>query len=174
MMRAWQILGVLGALLCPAFCAAENDINAFITQAFAPHTAQAEVLWLTPPIKQAAQAATGMVPEGARLRYWRNGLRTAWVLNRIGKEEPITFGVVVENNAIVALQVITYRESRGHEIRTPRWLAQFVGARAADTSAHALNRHIDNITGATLSVRAGMDVARLALFLHQQVVRNAK
>lgn len=171
MMRPWQTLMLVSTLLCSAATFAANDIDAFVAESFAAQTAQANVLWLTPAIKAAAQAATGSAPAGARLRYWRLGARTAWVLDRIGKEEPITFGVVVENNAIIAVKVITYRESRGHEIRAPRWLAQFAGAQPV---AKGLDRHIDNITGATLSVRAGVAVARLALFCHQQVLADAR
>lgn len=170
MLRSWQILLLVSTLLSPVAGFAAGDIDAFVVRTFAPHTPQTNVLWLTPAIKRAAQSATGITPDGARIRYWRVGARTAWVLDRIGKEEPITFGVVVENNAIVAMQVITYRESRGHEIRTPRWLAQFIGVRA---NSKGLDRHIDNITGATLSVRAGITVARLALFFHQQIHHQA-
>lgn len=127
-------------------------------------------LWLTPELKAAARQAAGHAPDGARLRYWRTGERTAWVLDRIGKEAPITFGIVVENDRVVALRVLVYRESRGHEIRSPRWQAQFAGVGAGTKSG--LDRAIDNITGATLSVRAGRDVARLALFLHREALRS--
>lgn len=171
MMRPWRTLTLFGALLCSSATFAANEIDTFVAQTFASQTAQANVLWLTPAIKSAVQAETGIAPAGARLRYWRAGARTAWVLDRIGKEEPITFGVVVENNAIVAMRVITYRESRGHEIRSPRWLAQFAGARSGD---RGLDRRVDNITGATLSVRASVAVARLALFYHQQVLADAR
>lgn len=158
---------VLALLLATgvATAQAKDSVDAFVARSFA-QSPEVATLWLTPAIKEQARAAAGVVPEGARVRYWRAGGRTAWVLDRIGKEAPITFGVVVENGAIVSLQVITYRESRGHEIQAPRWLAQFAGARPG--TQRGLDRGIDNITGATLSVRASGDVARLALFLHAQ------
>lgn len=159
---------VLAALLLAttgATAHAKDGVDAFVARTFTQAPAPA-LLWLTPAVKEQARAAAGFAPDGARVRYWRAGDRTAWVLDRIGKEAPITFGVVVENGAILSLQVITYRESRGHEIQAPRWLAQFAGARPGPQ--RGLDRGIDNITGATLSVRASGDVARLALFLHAQ------
>lgn len=158
----WLALGV-GA-------ARAGDIDDFVARSFPGATPAPAALWLTPALKQAAAKSAGFAPDAMRLRYWRAGARTAWIIDRVGKEQPITFGVVVENDAVVALQVITYRETRGHEIRSPRWLAQFAGAHATDGG---LDRRVDNITGATLSARAAMDVARLALFCHRQVVAPA-
>lgn len=143
----------------------------FVTRAFHGQAPVAAALWFTPELKASAKSATGFAPEVMRLRYWRNGDRTAWILDRIGKEEPISFGVVVENDAIVSIEVLVYRESRGHEIRAPRWLAQFAGARA---TPRGIDRRVDNITGATLSVRASVDVARLALFAHRQVTEGER
>jgi hypothetical protein len=34
---------------------------------------------------------------GMRIKYWQNNNQTAWVLEEIGKEYPITFGMVVSN-----------------------------------------------------------------------------
>lgn len=150
------------ALATPAFAA--DPVAAFVDRAFAQEPA-AQTLWLTADLKKQAREAAGFSPDGARARYWRDGNRTAWVLDRIGKQAPITFGVIVDNDAIVAIDVITYRESHGGEIRSPRFLAQFTGSRAV---AGGIDRSIDNISGATLSVRAARDVARLALFLHRQ------
>lgn len=155
---------------CAQAMAGAVPIDPFLARAFA-RVPPPSVLWMTPTIKERAAAAAGFAPEGTRLRYWRDGARTAWVLERIGKEAPITFGVIVERDAIVALEVITYRESRGHEIRAPRWLAQFSGARA---KSQGFDRDIDNITGATLSARAARDVARLALALHGQVMATGE
>lgn len=163
---ASRLLATLCLICVAGSSQADITIADFLGHAFAA-TPAPSVLWLTPELKQRAQAAAGFAPDGARLRYWRDGERTAWVLDRVGKEAPITFGVVVERDAIVSMEVITYRESRGQEIRSPRWIAQFAGVHAARDS---LDRDIDNITGATLSVRASRDVARLALFLHHDIV----
>lgn len=153
----------------PAAAQTDTTIGAFVAEAFPGTTPEANTLWFTPELKTAARKAAGFSPDLLRLRYWRHADRTAWVIDRIGKEEPITFGVIVERDAIVALKVLAYRESRGHEIRSPRWLAQFTDARA---DRQGLSRRVDGIAGATLSVRAGIDVARLALFCHQHLLQK--
>ena len=62
---------------------------------------------------------------GLRVRYWASGERTAWVFEEIGKELPITVGVVVDNNGIALLSILEYRESRGGEVRYPFFTQQF-------------------------------------------------
>ncbi|HCS29554.1 MAG TPA: FMN-binding protein, partial [Spongiibacteraceae bacterium] len=61
------------------------------------------------------------------------------------------------------IRILTYCESRGGEVRHPFFTEQFEGAQlgADDT----LDRQIDGITGATLSVRAVTRVAEAALVL---------
>ncbi len=100
-----------------------------------------------------------------RLRYWGRDGRTAWILDEIGKEEPITTGIVVNGRAIEEVKVLIFRESRGWEVRHPFFTDQFKGARLGHDDQ--LDRHIDGISGATLSVRALKRLARVALFLHQ-------
>lgn len=161
---------IAGMTTTPLVAAAPTHpatIDSFVAHSFSAAPA-VQTLWLTPDIKAQAKAAAGSAPDGPRIRYWQLGNRTAWVLERIGKEAPITFGVVVEDGAVVGLSVLTYRESRGFEIQSTRWLAQFTGIRAGK---NGLDRSVDNISGATLSVRASRDVTRLALFLHEVVSR---
>jgi hypothetical protein len=59
--------------------------------------------------------------------------------------------------------VLVYRESRGQEVRQSSFLKQFKSARLA--KGDQLDRDIDGIVGATLSVGAMERMARLALFL---------
>jgi len=97
-----------------------------------------------------------------RQRYWAAGNKTAWILEETGKEEPITAGFVVQNGGIEQARVLVYRESRGAEIRSPAFLEQYQGAGL--TSDERLDRSIDGISGATLSVRAMERMSRLALY----------
>ena len=84
------------------------------------------------------------------------------MLEEIGKTEPITFGVVIADNKVVMVKVLAFRESRGDEIRHPAFTRQFKHAKLDDDQ---LDRHINSISGATLSVRAMTKVVRLALYL---------
>ena len=39
-------------------------------------------------------------------KFWRNGERTAWILEEIGKHKPITVGVVIDKGKIDTLKVL--------------------------------------------------------------------
>ena len=68
----------------------------------------------------------------------------------IGKFELISYAVgVTRDGAVKQVEVLSYRESHGHEIRLPAWRKQFVGKTGA--SALKVGEDIANISGATLS-----------------------
>ena len=100
---------------------------------------------------------------GLRVRYWREDRRTAWVLDEIGKDKPITTGFVIKQGRIERVRVLIFRESRGWEVRHSFFTDQFRDARL--TEDRNLDRDIDGISGATLSVRAMKKLAALALYL---------
>lgn len=68
----------------------------------------------------------------------------------IGKFELITYAVGIGlDGAVKQVEVLSYRESHGHEIRLPAWRKQFVGKTSA--SPIHIGDDIANISGATLS-----------------------
>ena len=140
----------------------------FIVQVFGSAPPAAQVIWMSGDTKKAVRAALGERPAFLRKRYWRDGQRTVWILDQVGKERPITFGVAVNNGQIEQLQVLAFRESRGGEIRHAFYTDQY--RHAGLDADHHLSQNIDGITGATLSHRAAKKVSRLALILHQHVV----
>jgi hypothetical protein len=158
--------------LCPPVAIAKGvylSREEFLAQAFGGAAPTPQILWLSAPVKAAVAEILGHPFAQLRMRYWRHGDRTAWVLDEIGKTHPITIGVVVERGAIAAIRVLEFRESRGEEVRLPFFADQFVGAGLHAGDGRELDRGIDGITGATLSVRAMQRVARLALYFHSQV-----
>jgi predicted pyridoxine 5'-phosphate oxidase superfamily flavin-nucleotide-binding protein len=106
------------------------------------------------------------------VRYWRVGSRTVWILDEIGKEMPITVGIAINNGAVERVKILVYREDRGREVTSPAFTAQFSGAKL--TSDQRLDRHIDGISGATLSVRALSRLTRLALLFDQRTSKGSK
>jgi hypothetical protein len=139
----------------------------FLRLVFGATPPSMHTLWLTDETRAAAQAAVGWAPGALRLRYWQAGEQTAWILEDIGKEKPITLGVVIAGRRIARVDVLAFRESRGGEIRYPFFTDQFNGASLSPDGY--LSQNIDGITGATLSVRAVERVARLALWLDARV-----
>lgn len=168
-----RLLSLVLALLavCPAHAAEVIEApQAFVASAFAGRTPVQAVLWLTPDIQSGISRIIGQRLPNLRQRYWRDGRRTAWILEKVGKEEPITAGFVLEDDRIVSAHVLIYRETRGWEIRYPNFRDQFIGAKL--TRDLRLDTDIDGIAGATLSVDAMRQMARLALYLHALVLAS--
>lgn len=68
----------------------------------------------------------------------------------VGKHLFIDYAVALTPAGTVhKVEILEYRESYGGDIRSPSWLAQFVGKTAG--SALKINGDIRNIAGATLS-----------------------
>jgi hypothetical protein len=145
--------------------------EAFVHSVFGAALPAPSTLWPSPALQQRMRTVLGHPYRQLRIRYWRQDQRTAWVLADVGKEEEITIGFVVAASAIERTDVLEFRESRGWEIRFPGFTQQFRGA-GLDGADH-LDRHIDGITGATLSVAAYDRLARLALMLHDEAMKQA-
>ena len=83
----------------------------------------------------------------------------------IGKTELIDYATAIDADGRVRqVEILTYRESHGYEVRNPRWRQQFVGKGV--TTPPALGDGIANISGATLSCRHLTDGVRRLLMLH--------
>ena len=141
---------------------------AFISHSFTDVKPEAKVLWLNKADKSIVANILQHKFNRMRIRYWQANNQTVWILDEIGKEKPITIGVHIKNDQIEHFKVLTFRESRGDEVRHEFFSEQFINATLNDENR--LNKNVDGITGATLSVRATTKVARLALWLHTKVV----
>ncbi|GAB3106088.1 hypothetical protein GCM10027217_31150 [Pseudomaricurvus hydrocarbonicus] len=143
------------------------SIDELKSQAFAGEDVQWQMLWINKNQRHQIEAILGRSFKSLRVRYLGGGSKTLWVFEEIGKELPITVGVVVDNGKITQVEVMEYRESRGGEVRYPFFTQQFQGLGLASAEQAKLDGSIDGITGATLSVRALKKIATLALFCHQ-------
>jgi hypothetical protein len=173
MVNAHHIAG-LPALLIALLCACSTlqargtyqEPEEFLREVFSGTPPEPATLWLKGDVKEAVTAILGHRYNALRIRYWGKDRRTAWILEEIGKDQPITTGFVVSAGKLETVRVLIFRESRGWEVRHPFFTDQFTGAGLAD--GQRLDRNIDGISGATLSVRALEKLARLALFLHSR------
>lgn len=139
----------------------------FINEVFDGNPPESEKLWIKKELKEKVRDIMGHDLGVLRLRYWQQDERTAWILEEIGKERPITTGIVVNAGRIERIKILIFRESRGWEVRYPFFTDQFKNAVLLQDSK--LDKPIDGISGATLSVSAVTKLARLALVLDQQV-----
>ena len=74
-------------------------------------------------------------------------------------------GIVINANKIEKVNILIFRESRGWEVRHPF----YIDVKLNDKKE--LDKGIDGISGATLSVRAVNRLAVLSLYFHQIVTQ---
>jgi len=134
----------------------------FIKSAFGGKIPATSVLNLSGEIKARANNIMAHDYGQARVRHWEQGDRSVWILEEIGKTQPITTGILIEKGRIRSVEILIYRESHGWEVSKPFFTRQFSNASLRD--GDRLSAEVKNIAGATLSVRAVSKLARLALY----------
>jgi hypothetical protein len=166
-MIAWFAIIVVG--LWTSSLAAQGtyqEPESFVSRSFGGKPPAPKTLWVNDEIQSTARSILGHDLQKLRLVYWVKDGRSVWILDEIGKERPITTGLAVNQGKLEDVAVLVFRESRGWEVRHDFFTDQFKGLGLEVGSE--LNGTIDNISGATLSVRALTKLARLALVLHQR------
>ncbi|WP_017877455.1 FMN-binding protein [Janthinobacterium sp. CG3] len=89
----------------------------------------------------------------------------------VGKFELISYAVGVNLDASVRqVEILTYRESHGGEIRNPAWRRQFVGKSAP--AGLAIGDGVANISGATLSASHVTDGVRRIAAIAQVMLKK--
>ncbi len=137
--------------------------ESFVEEVLGSVEVKSKIIWLNAKMQQNIIQIMGHKYPRLRLRYWQKEMATVWILEEIGKEEPITVGIHILQGKIQQLKVLVYRETRGDEVRHPFFTNQF--SQAQLTAEKKLTQSIDGITGATLSVRALKKLSVLALWL---------
>ncbi len=87
------------------------------------------------------------------VRAWRAADGGWFVADQVyGKHELVAYAVALDaRGAIRRVEILSYQEAYGAEVRLPAWRAQFVGRAHGDPIA--LGRDIKNVSGATISCR---------------------
>ena len=164
--RTLRLLWLPVVLWCLSMLAHADTVyltpDDFLKETFAGAPPKVQFLWLDDTAQGKLKPIFGHAYPQARVRYWRAGGRTVWILEEVGKEFPRTAGFVVMDHAIDSARVLIYRESRGDEVHYPSFLKQFDGAHL---KGDQLEPGIDGVSGATLSVDAMRRMARAALTL---------
>jgi len=143
----------------------------FIAQAFDGEPPATSVIWIKGELKQQIEKILQHKNNYRRARYWQKAQRSVWVLKEVGKTEPITVGIIIDEDKISQLKVLEFRETRGWEVRYPFFTKQFKQITLKDDNN--LSATIDGISGATLSVRALHKLAQIALLLNKTVNQDA-
>jgi len=122
---------------------------------------------------KAAAGVRQRTDEQAVWRAERDGKLTGWFIvdEVIGKHEFITYATAISPDGhVLGVEILSYRETHGGQVREPGWRAHFVGKTVADPLK--LDQDIPNIGGATLSCRNLTDGVKRLLVIHQQFLKG--
>ena len=141
-----------------------HKVNQYIKLSLAlTEMPKARLLWPDKELRKKLRKILKNKPPSLRYRYWQKDHKTVWIINAIGKVLPITAGITIKEGKIINITILAYRESHGSEIKYTSYISQFEGA--ALNKKSRLNKPINGISGATLSVNATKKMARMALLL---------
>jgi hypothetical protein len=129
----------------------------------------------SPEQLQLLLARAGQQPPHGTIRIWqatRDGVLLGHVFidEVIGKQELITYAVGIDPGGTLRnLEIMSYRESHGGEVRNPAWRAQFNQRDTLDELRFRTD--IKNISGATLSSEHVTEGVRWLMALWQSTLR---
>lgn len=127
--------------------------------------------------KNRIKALSGMRQRWDEQMVWRvekDGKLAGWFIvdDVVGKHEFITYGVGLSpDGRVVGIEIMSYRETKGDQVRDAGWRKHFVGKTLADP--FKLDEDVPNISGATLSSRNVLDGVKRLLAL-QKVALNGE
>ncbi|KJV35688.1 FMN-binding protein [Luteibacter yeojuensis] len=113
----------------------------------------AQDITLTPEQARAVEKASGASIVSPSMKAWRATTGELFIVDEVlGKHEYITYAVGFDaSGGVKGLEILTYNESYGDQIRNPAWRAQFTGKH--DDAPLVLDKDIQNISSATLSCK---------------------
>lgn len=176
--RNWAaMLLPVAALVAPQAFAADYLTVAQAQAALFPgaHLAP-QTLKFTAEQRDRIKAGAGVrqrTDEQAVWRAERDGKLQGWFIvdEVVGKHEFITYATAISPDGhVLGLEILSYRETHGGQVREPGWRARFVGKTAADP--FKLDQDIPNISGATLSCRNLTDGVKRLLVIQQQFLKG--
>jgi Na+-translocating ferredoxin:NAD+ oxidoreductase subunit G len=142
------------------------DANAFIPQ----------IVTLSEQQRDDIKERSGVRQRTATQQMWRaqrDGEMLGWLVvdEVIGKHEFITYAAAISPaGSVLGVEIMSYRETHGGQIRDASWRAEFVGKTLADPLR--LGKDVPNISGATLSCRNVLDGVKRLLVIHDLVLRG--
>ena len=164
--------------LAPAIVVAADYLSLDAAQKAVYPEADAFQEWVvkqTPEQINALLAQAGPQPPHGTIRIFkatRNGtlLGHVFVDEVVGRENLITYAIGIDaDGALRNLEIMSYRESHGSEIRNPGWRAQF--DHRDSLGQLRFRTDIKNISGATLSSEHVTQGVRWLLALWQATLR---
>jgi Na+-translocating ferredoxin:NAD+ oxidoreductase RnfG subunit len=122
------------------------------------------------------KALSGLRQRWEEQKVWRvekAGKQQGWFIvdDVVGKHEFITYGIGLSlDGHVIGIEIISYRETKGDQIREANWRKNLVGKTLSDP--FKLDEDVPNISGATLSCRNVMDGVKRVLALQKVALAN--
>lgn len=123
------------------------------------------------------KAESGLRQRWDQQKAWRaekDGALLGWFLidEVIGKHEFITYSAALSADGhVLGVEILSYRETHGGQIRDASWRKHFVGKTLADP--FKLDEDVPNISGATLSCRNVLDGVKRLLVIQKLFLAKA-
>lgn len=151
----WMLipLAPLAAPLTAAYGATYLTVEQAQALMFPGERLQRDFVKLTDAQTRAVERDSGVSVLTPEVHAWRASGGGWFFADRVyGKHELIAYALALDSaGAVRQVEILSYREAYGGEVRLPAWLAQFKGRTHADPVE--LNEDIKNVSGATLSCR---------------------
>lgn len=131
---------------------------------------------LTDSQREAIEDKAGVAQRWKKQEAWRaekEGKLIGWFIvdNVIGKHEFITYAAaLLPEGKVKGVEILSYRETRGDQVREAGWRKVFEGKTLAD--AFKLDKDVPNISGATLSCKNITNGVKRLLVLQKLVLPN--
>jgi Na+-translocating ferredoxin:NAD+ oxidoreductase RnfG subunit len=167
----------LGAVVAPAHATDYLSVQAAQSLLFPSATSFVEKpLKLSAAQRDQIKQLAGVRQRTEEQKVWRaerDGQLLGWFMvdDVIGKHEFITYATAISpDGRVLGLEVMSYRETHGGQIRDMTWRKNFFGKTLA--SPFKLDQDIPNISGATLSSRNVLDGVKRLLVIHKLFLAN--
>ncbi len=167
----------IAAIVTPAY-AQDYLTAAHAQQAIFPDAEayQPMLLKLNVSQRDKIQTLSGLRQRWEEQKVWRvekAGKHVGWFIvdDVVGKHEFITYGIGLSlDGHVMGIEVMSYRETKGSQIRDAGWRQHLVGKTLSDP--FKLDADVPNISGATLSCRNVMDGVKRLLALQKVALAN--
>ncbi|KVS41490.1 FMN-binding protein [Burkholderia ubonensis] len=168
----WMPFAVLPVALAAAPAYAVEYLSVAQAQAaMFPGAALSPVLLKLPDtVRDAMLERSGVHEPFDEKGVWKAPDGGWFVLDKVvGKHEKIAYAVALNaNGSVRGIDILSYQETYGAEVRNADWRAQFVGKTSHD--AVQLGKDVRNISGATLSCKHITQGVKRVLTLHELVL----
>lgn len=127
---------------------------------------------LTKQQMKSIQKASTVRVNNDKIKAWKTSDGGWFIVDEvIGKHENIDIAVgLTKDGKVKGVEILTYRETYGSQVRQPKWLSQFFGRNYKEVLR--LDKQIKNISGATLSCRHVTDGVNRLMHSWNQVLRH--